>query len=474
MPSSSGIAHARERRTIFVSHATPEDNEFVRWLAAQLAIAGYQVWSDLTQLLGGERFWRDIEEAISFAACRFLFVSTLPGNTKPGVLRELNLARDAQAKYGLKDFIVPLKIDAFPFASMQPGLSELNIVRFDETWAAGLRQLLTLLTREQIPKIQTTNVPAVMDWYDRSIDKTRRPARVTDKYLSNWFELELPERLYAYRHRDGGTAIKRYVASFPHPHRVHQDLLITFVPPPEVYLHLGHDWSSTESITVHTLLSEGWTALEIAAFDAGNLVSDLVRQSWEATLVAKGLLSFSLASGLLAFFFPRGALEKDRVFFKPRLGRRTFRQVVGTKSKQLADGTKIADGFWHYAVSASVQLSPFPRLVLRHHVVFTDDGTQPWDKRERMHKARRGVCRNWWNREWRDRLLAFCSQVSEETGVLALATGGDDIRVSMAPMSFTSLVSYYEDNDSGLDESADIELVENVVDDDDDEGKDES
>jgi len=57
--NSSGV-----RNMIFVSHANPEDNLFTRWLALRLAREGYPVWSDLTKLLGGEDFWRDIEVAI--------------------------------------------------------------------------------------------------------------------------------------------------------------------------------------------------------------------------------------------------------------------------------------------------------------------------------------------------------------------------------------------------------------------------
>jgi hypothetical protein len=126
------------RRVIFISHATPQDNVFSAWLAAQLAIAGYEVWCDVTQLLGGEAWWRDIDQAIDAAAFRVLFVSTLEANRKPGTLRELRLAFEAQKKHGLEDFIIPIKIDEFPFASMQETIQDLNCVRFDETWAAGL------------------------------------------------------------------------------------------------------------------------------------------------------------------------------------------------------------------------------------------------------------------------------------------------------------------------------------------------
>ncbi len=42
------------RNVIFISHATPDDNEFTRWLGLQLAQEGYSIWSDVTKLLGGE------------------------------------------------------------------------------------------------------------------------------------------------------------------------------------------------------------------------------------------------------------------------------------------------------------------------------------------------------------------------------------------------------------------------------------
>lgn len=119
------------RRLLFLSHATPQDNDIAKWLATQLAIAGYEVWCDVRQLLGGEKFWNDITEAIDAYAFRFLFVSTIESNRKPGPLRELRLAQETQEKYGLKDFVVPLKADQFPFASTHASIRNLNFVRFD-------------------------------------------------------------------------------------------------------------------------------------------------------------------------------------------------------------------------------------------------------------------------------------------------------------------------------------------------------
>ena len=57
---------------VFVSPAKPEDNDFARWLALQLANEGYPVWCDLTRLLGGEKFWEDVQNAITNRTVKFL------------------------------------------------------------------------------------------------------------------------------------------------------------------------------------------------------------------------------------------------------------------------------------------------------------------------------------------------------------------------------------------------------------------
>jgi len=456
-------ASARARRLIFLSHATPQDNAFAKWLATQLAIAGYEVWCDVTKLLGGERFWKDIAEAIDDYAFRFLFVSTLEANRKAGTLRELRLAFEAQQKHGIRDFVVPLKIDAFPFASMQEPLRDLNCVRFDENWAAGLAQLLKLLEREDVPKSPSAGPACVSEWYRRAHDRRREIVVSNERCHSNWFRVRLPKTLYFHRFAGPAEALARIAAGLRLPHRLHEAFIASFAPLHDVQERLGPDarFGQTVSIETQTFIQEGDAALDIKWFDANNIISDLVRQAWEAALDDRKLGTFELASGLAARFFTNGQIDRNRAYFRALGGRRTYRQLVGNKSKRTADGKKEPDGHWHYALSASPQLSPFPRLVLRHHVIFTDDGTTPWNKPDRMHRARRSVCKQWWNREWRDRLFAFTSELAGGSRDLKLPVGSDQaIRVTMVPMSFISPWTYLEDSDEGLDETRDIELVE--------------
>lgn len=87
------------RDTIFISHATPEDNEFTIWLASRLELLGYKVWIDKKELLGGEVYWDDIEDAIKNKAIKVLLVysenisdTKNVGQLKPGIQKEIDLA----------------------------------------------------------------------------------------------------------------------------------------------------------------------------------------------------------------------------------------------------------------------------------------------------------------------------------------------------------------------------------------------
>ncbi|HNP35840.1 MAG TPA: toll/interleukin-1 receptor domain-containing protein [Woeseiaceae bacterium] len=468
-------ADTAQRRLIFISHANPEDNAFTKWLAAQLAIAGYEVWCDLTDLLGGEKFWRDIPEAIDGYTFRFLFASTLESNRKAGTLRELEMAVKAEEDHAIKDFVIPLKVDAFPFASTQNRIRDRNFVRFDENWASGLAQLLDLLKREGAPKTNGDGADAVSAWHERTISQNRKIVISNEKCFSNWFSIDLPKQVHLHYTNASTSQLELAASLLKIPYRLHGGAVISFADADDIQKTLNDiaRLKKTESICLADFINDGCDEWGIARFDAGNIISDLIRQAWDNKLQSMDLGYHTLASGLRAWYFKDGQLPKNKAFFSPPGGgKRTYRQLVGRKSKQTAEGVKVADGNWHFAVSASPQLFPFSRILLRYHVIFTDDGETPWDNADRMHKARRRVCKNWWNKEWRDRLFAMCAGLADGQDRLQLVVGhGTAIEMSMSPEVFTSPWTYFEDGMTGVDESDDIELVEDQAGEDESDGE---
>ncbi len=84
-----------ERDIVFISHATPEDNDFTIWLASRLQLLGYKVWIDKNGLLGGEKFWEEIDQVIRYKAIKVLLVYSQnicqkdqKGNIMPGKLKD--------------------------------------------------------------------------------------------------------------------------------------------------------------------------------------------------------------------------------------------------------------------------------------------------------------------------------------------------------------------------------------------------
>jgi len=82
------MAEADEgRHAVFISHGNPQDNDFTIWLGTRLAILGYEVWSDLTRLIGGEETWQNIDQAIRHQAALVILVLARPIFSLPRLSR---------------------------------------------------------------------------------------------------------------------------------------------------------------------------------------------------------------------------------------------------------------------------------------------------------------------------------------------------------------------------------------------------
>lgn len=145
------------RDTLFISHATPEDNEFTIWIASRLELMGYKIWIDKEGLLGGERFWKEIDGVIRKRACKVLLVysnnicyKNEPGELKTGINKEIELAESIAANERIKDFIIPMHIDNSPY-DLFVGSNMLNHIPFNENWATGFEQLLKKLQKDEVP-----------------------------------------------------------------------------------------------------------------------------------------------------------------------------------------------------------------------------------------------------------------------------------------------------------------------------------
>jgi len=85
---------------------------------------------------------------------------------------------------------------------------------------------------------------------------------------------------------------------------------------------------------------------------------------------------------------------------------------------------------------------------VKSHVLFSNDGNTIWPSKDRLHTARRSWCKNWWNPEWRDRLLASLAYFATSENQIQISLGTDVyLYVSTLPSVFTSPVSYLSSRD---------------------------
>ena len=133
------------RSTIFISHANPEDNEFVRWLASKLTLAGYVVWCDLDRLKGGDLFWNEVESCLRNDAIRLVAVVSEASYSKDGVRNEWDLGITLEKQ--IPGFVVPVRIDAFDFSRLPITIHRKHVIDFHRGWHDGLASCSTRLSK---------------------------------------------------------------------------------------------------------------------------------------------------------------------------------------------------------------------------------------------------------------------------------------------------------------------------------------
>ncbi|MBN1805397.1 MAG: toll/interleukin-1 receptor domain-containing protein [Sedimentisphaerales bacterium] len=429
---------AKSRNLVFISHANPEENEFTRWLGLQLTRNGYQVWSDITKLIGGESFWADIEDAIRNYAIKFLFVLSRHSNDPDrGAIDELHLAKAIGREEKIKDFIIPLIIDDFPFSERNVSLTQKNVVDFAESWANGLARVLKKLERDNVPKNTSQyNNSTVSSWWKEHLDGQEIIIERDQLYLSNWFKIEfLPE--YIYVHHLNNRYYKKEDEDFP-CFRVRRNL-ISFASTDDLGLKNAYTY---EVSTINILQNEP----NDSPVDSGTIrraLKNILRQTWNNYLSDINLPTYMMSNDIKCFYFTDEILQgtKRITFDFPNLisGQRS---LVGKFRKKT----------WHFGLSGNVQFKPELAYTIKMHVLFSEDGKKILESKSRLHSDRRSACKNWWNHHWRDRLMAAMYWIKQKIGEEIIAmpvSSSQDIKVSSQPILFTSLTDY-DDNKVGI------------------------
>jgi len=438
------------KNKIFISHATPDDNEFARWLSLQLIGLGYEVWCDVLRLKGGEDFWAEIENEIRNSSIKFLYILSRTSNNREGTLKELTVAQKTKKSLNPEDphFIIPLHIDkGLSYDEINIDLVRLNSINFKSSWHAGLLQLLDKFNEDNVPKSDLGNFELVNQLWQNIYLNNRRPIENEELYSSNWFPInQLPVTLNFHEFSDSVPS-NYQMWKCKYPARKYKNYFATFagcydfmeeLPKTEQY-----NPKNSISISINEILTGEYDTSFIDNISAKNIIVHLLNLSFKSFFKKLGIRFYTLASKRNAYWFEKDVLEKDKINGVLMVGKMKY-----GKDKRIN---------WHFAVSGDARVNPEMYFVLKSHIVFTWDGKATIEKDSIQHRGRRKQGKGWWNKHWRDKLLAFVSFFADEEKNLNIQVGEEEyIKVSALPLMFKSNMSYNDPSDTNLPEDEEI------------------
>lgn len=464
------------RDTIFISHATPEDNDFTIWLASRLRLLGYTVWIDKNGLLGGEKFWEEIDQTIRNKAIKVLLVysrnicikdengNPIMGKLKDGVYKEYSLSESIGKQNKLNDFLILMNIDASTY-NLFIGADRLNQIPFFDNWADGFKQLEKKLVKDQVPKSTNIVDESFSNWYTTQYVVPNGITERKELYYSNWWTIsDLPEYFYIFEFKTEKQAKSVYLANNDEfPLGKISNFISCFDVNPEFKIKIDDKTIVVKHQDVHRIkISEMLLGFDAVSFptqrDAENHFKNLLQRVFHLIVKRRGLYWYEMANKRMAYFHTLKSLETMKIKFDF-----PHRTVDKTKTKNLIGKYKNL-GKWHFAVSAKPMLTPQLGFNLKSHIAFTDDGYNVWKKdkemakegekkkekivdTDRIHTHRRAKGKRLFNEEWRDMFIGFLQTLKENNRIEIKLSSSFTLKMPEFPQSFWSDFGYYDPND---------------------------
>jgi hypothetical protein len=173
------------RNVVFISKATPGDDEFVLWLAPRLEAAGYTVYADIVRLDPGIRWRQELTTTLQNRAIKMLLCCRDTSLARNGVQEEIGIAEDLVKELEDPQFIIPLRLE--PYKKVF-GIGELQYVDFSKSWADGLNHLLDALQKQNVPR-DTSSIRISAHWEQYRQRNAVQIKNEPEALTSNWLRV---------------------------------------------------------------------------------------------------------------------------------------------------------------------------------------------------------------------------------------------------------------------------------------------
>lgn len=426
----------RQRDLVFISKATPGDDNFVLWLAPKLEAAGYLVFADILNLDAGDRWRRVLTEDLRQRAVKMLLCCSNDTLKRDGVLEEIDIALQVSKHIDDPNFILPLRLQPYeaPF-----GLTGLQYTDFVGDWAGGLAKLLKALNKQNVPKASRGEIQPQWEQYLRRREVEVEPSPET--LTSNWLRVvRAPDELLYVQPKGACThaTMLKLGRQFCFPMIPFKRGFLTFASPEDMEEHfqpVGR-MVTTKVFPLRDFMEHGCDEEGISRWDASNKILDLMRQAWERFCRSRGFLAYEYANGVWGFHVDENLIE---------LGRRVPWGKQGSRRSNALRNIKRGK-VWEYGVSATPSLFPFPHYRLKGRVLFSDmedrKKTVVIPDTDKQHTLRRSLCSGWRNKAWHGRLMAFIELMVGESPYVSMPVGsGSYLTADAMPILVTSPVT---------------------------------
>ncbi len=423
------------RDVVFISKATPGDDEFVLWLAPKLEAEGYSVFADILSLEPGDRWRKIVTNTLQDRAIKMLLCCTDSSLAKDGVQDEIGIAIDLAKSLNDPKFIIPLRLESFRKLF---GIGELQYIDFVRGWASGLSKVLEALKRQRVPRSSDISINPNWELYRRRLAVQLR--QEPEPLISNWLRIvEIPEKIKFFE-PTGATdqiALSQRSRSVAFPAHHHRHGILSFAETSEIndaFAGVGR-FSEAKNIEAISFIRHGWEELDIDAYDASNITNAMFRQAWDTYCRSHGLLEYCYSKGT-GFHASEQLVSIGKKISWGKQGQR--------RSSMLRN---IAQGHvWQFGISASPAFWPFPHFKLKSRVLFgpVSEGQpgQVYMETRKQHRLRRTVCKGWRNKQWYGRMMAYLEALSGDSAFLMLPLAKQSyVKLDALPMVFTSPVS---------------------------------
>ena len=413
------------RNMVFLSHANPEDNRFVSWLAARLYAVGYEIWSDLTHLHGGERHWDDIETTIRHHAAIVVVVLSQSSYNKPGVLDEIGLAAKVGRQLKRRVFLLPIIIDDLSYDDIPIQLTNINTISFANDWAVGLSRLLRALGANNIPCLSPRSEKAE-PW------ESFRPVSLTADHSA--YELLTSNRFKIIRHPSSVNLV-RLLSPQQFIDRIPSELTIPSVRHHRLLVTLEENVENLAALVPHESAIEPgyqipWTqfvkkgGFGISPHQARVIVTQLLNQGFGKLASKIGLAEVDIGRSK-GWFVSTATPGGGRAKYIDWANDGRWRALRGFSQRY--------GRHWHTAIRSRFQVRSPMFMEAQLHIFFSRDGMSlvrgPAEQR-----IRRTFCKSWWNDRWRDLYHAFGALLGAgEREFCPLVSSTDSLSVSVSP-----------------------------------------